>query len=108
MTLRALRSRAAFWVGRLNLKEWTVNVSWGDGKEVPEAGPVAGSCSWNVEHLTAEVTVTKGSAQVEQTLVHELLHIVLQGHADLSGPYDAHLERAINRITAALTAAVDQ
>lgn len=98
MTLSELRERTMYWQERLNLREWDISIQWGTPREMEEA---LGLCLWNVEELSAVIKLRRRGAQQESTLVHELLHITLQGHEDYS-TYDQHLERAINRIAAAL------
>lgn len=102
MTIKALRSRCAYWAARLNLKEWHISLVWGTPEEMKD---LCGCVTWHTEELKATVKLSKKVADKEGTLVHELLHIVLQGHADYDEKYDAHLERAINRIAAGLVAA---
>ncbi len=98
MTLPQLKLRLAYWKTRLNLPEWKIALGWGTVKDME--GDL-GRCAWNVEELEAIVKLNRRDPQQETTLVHELLHIVIQGHADYE-TYDPHLERAINRIANAL------
>jgi Zn-dependent peptidase ImmA (M78 family) len=101
MTISKLRDRAEYWRNRLNLKEWTIRVDWGTKKEMSDA---VGTCIWSAEEMAAMVKLKRGEPahEIEPTLVHELLHLVLQGHANYDGNYDIHLERAINKLAAAL------
>lgn len=109
MTLRELRKCAARWQEALNLREWKIRVDWGTGDESPESGPVVGCCQWNAEELQAKIHITRGSVSQEETLVHEMLHIVYQGHLEaVPEEYDVHLERALNRTAAALVQAAKQ
>jgi hypothetical protein len=99
MTLIQARQRCAYWQGRLNLREWKISLQWGKSAESRECH---GRCWWNCEELTATVELNKYSREKEATLVHELLHIVWQGHTPVPEVGDVQLERAINRITTAL------
>jgi Zn-dependent peptidase ImmA (M78 family) len=101
MTISNLRARAEYWRNRLNLKEWDIRVEWGAKKEMADA---VGTCIWSAEELCAIVKLKRGEPahEIEPTLVHELLHLVLQGHTNYDGKYDIHLERAINKLAAAL------
>lgn len=97
MTLKDLQLRCAFWQGRLNLPEWKISVQWG-------ASPAThGQCHWKPEEFVATIWLNKYSRGKENILIHELLHIVLQGHGECDGVVDIELERAINRIAEALT-----
>lgn len=101
MTLAILRSRLTYWQHRLNLPEWTIRVNWGSKREM---GDSVGLCLWHTEEQAAIVKILRGQPDTEETLVHELLHIVLQGHDELKDDYSVNLERAINRIAHALCA----
>lgn len=102
MTLSRLRERCDYWKDLLNLREWTIEVRWGSTKETPR---LHGYCWWHSEEFQAVVAVWKGSREKEAVLVHELLHIVIEGHQELTREYDVNIERAINRITYAMLAA---
>lgn len=97
MSLKELQLRAAYWQGRLNLREWKISVQWGASRSTH------GECTWKAEELVATVWVNKYSPGKENILIHELLHIVLQGHRECEGRASVELERAINRIAEALT-----
>lgn len=98
MTLGQLQERKDYWQARLNLKEWRITATWG-----PQKGMKCfhGMCWWNPEELIATIQINRMSKDKESILVHELLHIVWQGHADVPD-YDIHIERAINRTADAL------
>lgn len=61
---------------------------------------------FSVEELDSLVLLCKGSPNIEETLVHELLHLVFDGHKDVDmvNNYDALHERALNRTAKALMA----
>jgi hypothetical protein len=86
----------------LNLKEWTIGLEWGRKKEMVDC---VGCCLWQAEEQVAVIKLRKDhdGLSEEETLVHELLHIVLQGHDELGPQYSIPLERAINKIAKALT-----
>lgn len=103
MRINQLRSLCDYWVNRLNLKEWYISVRWATKEE---SKVHQGGCKWNTEELKAAVYIShngNANVEVEETLVHELLHVVLDGHIDFDDwKYDVNRERAINRIAAAL------
>jgi len=101
MTISQLRARTDYWRNRLNLKEWQITVEWGGKKEMTDC---VGCCIWSAEELCAIVKIKRGEKEQEPTLVHELLHLVFQGHSNYDGNYDVHLERALNKTAAALCA----
>lgn len=96
MRLKELIKRGRYWQDRLNLREWDIEFKWGTGKGNQ------GECQWWTEELRATVYISKRCKEKEQTLIHELLHIVFEGHKDLERGPDPHLERALNRTANAL------
>lgn len=95
-----LRKRADYWRTRLNITEWTITVKW---LSAQKTGGDEGKVDFCTEYLTATVYIARKCREKEATLVHELLHIVIEGDKQEELKYDVHLERAINRIAAALT-----
>ncbi len=96
MRVAELQALSTLWQERLNLREWNITTRWGKGMK-----NLHGQCWWDAENLVAVVTICKYSRDKELTLVHELLHLVLEGHEEFKGP-NVIVERAINRIAAAL------
>lgn len=103
MTLSQLTTRCGYWADRLNLREWSIKVQFGSKRSIHRGlGFDAYGCiEWDTEALTAAITLQRGCKDQESTLVHELLHLVLEGHGEVKD-HDANTERAINRIAAAL------
>jgi hypothetical protein len=99
VTLAHLRARADYWRNRLNIKEWRIPVKWGTAKKL---GDDEGKIDFCSEDLSATIYLRRGGSLTEETLVHELLHVVIEGDRTEDLKYDVHLERAINRIAAAL------
>ena len=107
MRLVELKRVAKVWQRRLGIQDWKLEIIWGD-KVDREATPFsdeltegcAGLIWWSAEHAHAKIVLAKG--QSHSTLVHELLHLRLEGH--LPGPrkYDALYERALNQLAEAL------
>ncbi len=102
-----LQSRCAYWLRRFGMAEWLgmrpkqpalprVRVTVRSKKKM---GEDVGTCTWHAEQCTAEIELLRG--QGEDTLVHEILHLVLEGHttyADIR--YSELHERALNRLAA--------
>ena len=101
MNIRQLRKLLEFWVEILNLPEWKIEVKWGTKKNLEEC---VGRNYFSIEELDSLILIDKNGDDIEGTLVHELLHLVLDGHrdVDLTNKYDPMLERAINRTAAAM------
>lgn len=86
------------------MADWTVNISWASPEEIPGC---LGTAEYDPRGMTADVRIVSGldpcypDGGTEQTVIHELLHIVMHGDVD----YDKEnimQERAINCIADAL------
>jgi len=107
MTLPAahLQSRCDYWLARFGMAEWIgmrpkepgvprVRVLVRSKKKMGES---VGSCLWNAEECTAMIELLRG--QGEDTLIHEMLHLVLEGHTNYEETkYSQMHERALNRL----------
>lgn len=101
MTIRKLRQRLAYWQEVLKLTEWTITVKFGTPEEMmDESGHRCHGLNFiSVEELSSQIFLDRGDG--EETLIHELLHVVFDGHRPQDEPYDPLHERAINRTAAA-------
>ena len=107
MKIAELRKDARAWQERLGLTEWQIQVNWGKPSQQPDyskgemdAGSVGNAC-WHTEECRAWIYLRRGSEHLRETLVHELLHIRLEGHRE-PVRYSPLYERALNAIVAAL------
>ncbi len=108
-SIRELRKAAGYWRDALGLNEWTLYVFY--GKPITGCDPslangeIADDCEgqaeWHTEETQAFIALRRGKATVE-TVVHELLHIRLEGHRPAPLKYDPLYERALNVLAAAL------
>lgn len=106
MTLATLRRITKLWQKRLKLQDWKINVRFNASIASENA---AGMADWHPDNRTAEIDILPPhliADDIEETLVHELLHVLYEGHTwyteDLRS---AHQERALNQTTAALVSA---
>lgn len=95
MNIKELRAHLVHWQHKLNLADWRISIKWG-------APGHQGWCSWHPEEQYGEIQINKSTLDPVSTLVHELLHIVLEGHQEHTREYSIPFERAINKIAAAL------
>lgn len=106
-TFRALTKR---WEKKLKLSEWRIKYSL-----LPEHDMLLPGCTgltdWQPEHKSARIEISndEDDATIERSVVHELLHIVLEGHESFdfeNGKYkvDPQFEYALNVVAEALTA----
>lgn len=100
-TLKSITKRAEFWCDILGVEDlWDVSIGISDG---PEMTGNAGMNKLHAENQVSKIILAPNEG--EHTLVHEILHIILDGHKDLSADtykYDPMHERAINKIATAL------
>jgi hypothetical protein len=108
VSIGELRSELARLQPLLGLTEWQIRVQWGKPSERPDyskgemdAGSVGNAC-WHTEECRAWIYLRRGSDNLRETLIHELLHVRLEGHRENPMRYDALYERALNAIAAAL------
>jgi len=96
MNIRKLRKVAEFWIDIFNLREWKIEIRWGTKKEMRDA---VGLNYYSVEELKSEILIAKDQtdAELESTLIHELLHLIFDGHKLPDDNYDPLHERALNR-----------
>jgi hypothetical protein len=84
---------------RLGLHEWVSRTTF-------RLAPIEdlGNTRWFAEERTAEVLVNPKQTPPEiiNTLIHELLHLALEGHRIEIAKYDASYELGLNRISNAL------
>lgn len=97
MTTRQLRRLLPIWTSLLNINDWTIQVRWGTDEEMEG---VVGLNFFSPEELQSEILLARGEG--EETLIHELLHLVFDGDRKLDGRYDQLHERALNRTAKAL------
>ena len=104
MTTYQLNQAANRWQRVLGMSEWEIVVKLAPGREMVQDGePLEGSAWWIPESSppSAEIKIRARSERQEETLVHELLHVRLEGHKAVR-KYDPMYERGLNAIASAL------
>lgn len=109
---KALNNAAKKWIKRLELGApvWqSITIFYANPGEIPGC---VGHCDFSAEHRSAEILIlhpdylgdhTKDTGQtVEHILVHELLHLVIDGHKATNTKYDPQHEAAINLLARVL------
>ena len=112
MSLKELRREMKSWQKRLGLLNWRIRLGWGvpvDGEPEPFTHEIGSDClglSWfQAESPNAVITLRRD--QGVHTLIHELLHVLLEGHKVYSRKYDAQYERGLNHLTDCLVGKPD-
>ena len=110
LSIKEIRKEAAHWQRELGLGDWTIHVNWAKQKAAPDydkwemdTDSVASVC-WHAEESIAWIYLLRGAGSEQETLVHEMLHVRLEGHREAPVPYDLLYERALNAIATALVA----
>ncbi len=102
-----LRRDLAFWQAALGLQHWRIDLKRGvpvKGEAKPFTAELpdnwVGATWWTVEDPNVVISIRKGEGT--HTLVHELLHLRLEGHRPCPARYNPHYERALNHLADAL------
>jgi hypothetical protein len=115
-SIASLRRFTEAWALRLGLGTpdaggWGISVTWATKADAANgliSDEDAGSCVWMIEHREANIYLNKryaaDLAELHLTIIHELLHIRLEGHLPRAKRYDPHYEHAINYLSGALRA----
>ncbi len=104
MTLNQLKKLCSTWQERLRIKDWAISIRWSSAGELPHE---YGTTEYDPRQMAAEIILRPGNdpiypdGGVEQTLIHELLHVVMHGDTDYEKE-NIMQERAINQIADAL------
>lgn len=88
------------WIDKLRLGDWkTTLVVCGRRAMTDSNGDLCdGLSTWSTEEGTVTISLRRDlpDEAVEPTLIHELLHVRLEGHRNHDGSYDQMYERALN------------
>lgn len=102
MTIKELRKNLRQLKKLFNLS-WDISLRWGTEAEMDGN---LGLAYMSAEQESAVILLAKGEGL--DTLIHELLHVVFDGHKQLTAEgYDALHERALNKTAAVLVALLD-
>lgn len=108
MNLENLQQECQDWQRTLKLSDWDVNAKLVPHREMPDA---VGHIRWDLDEKSADIRlITPEDYQsdalrpynIEETLVHELLHLHLATFDMSDEPKRLALEQAINAIARAL------
>jgi hypothetical protein len=99
-----LQGRCDYWLNRFGMAEW---IGLRPNSPLPRVRVLirsrkkmdgnVGGCTWLAEECTAVIEILRGHG--EETLVHEILHLALEGHTTYAEvKYSEMHERALNRL----------
>jgi hypothetical protein len=106
MTQSQLERLGKKWIRLLKLQPpaWEeITFEFRDHEELEKN---AGMCLWQTEYRTAAIYIadpesydeTHEAPDIEETLVHELLHLLLEGYSSEKRNYDPNYERGLDII----------
>lgn len=103
MTNRKLTALGRAHMKRLEMHEWLPRAEF----KIVRLNGLCGESSWHSEERQCWIAVAPASdAVMEETLIHELLHVLYEGHLPPVGMgeayYDASYELGLNRTAKAL------
>jgi hypothetical protein len=121
VTIEQLSDRCAYWQKRLRLQDWDIKLEYARDRDMPNCwGQVI---RWNVDNRTAVIQFVEpgsfsmvdypyGHFDLEDTLIHELLHIYTEGilgrgngmNPDRDSAQNTFAEQLCDAIAAALVA----
>ena len=102
MKLSEVRAYGKAWQDRLKLSEWEIQWRWMTKAETTENPSWNGFCQWECEHKLARIAIAKDSECIPHTVLHECLHIRLEGYKSLEDLSDLEripVEVTINALT---------
>jgi len=107
MTTRELKKRVSEWASIIGLADWKIDAEFVTDTQTKDT---MAEVSWQPEWKEAEILfrreaqLKKTGRSIDHFIVHELLHIVLEGHKTVIEEYDPLYEAAINNIASLIIA----
>ena len=99
MTLKEMRRECALWQDKLGLQQWKIELRHPHKGEMPEEW--AACVSWSAEYASARILIHRKHMTLH-AMVHELLHVCLEGYNERPRTYTPQYELALNKLTEAL------
>lgn len=107
---------ARYWIERLGLRWWRIDLKWDRGDNLPSADPAiseewsgyaATDTAW--QYLRAQVTFAVGAftelddEDAERSVLHELVHVLVEElrPEELTWEWQRHNERCVSMLTSA-------
>lgn len=108
MNLQQVRKIARKWQKHLGLTNWKIKVEWGTDMD-EEDGKVYGLNTYDPNHMTSTIKVLKDDTDhdIEETIVHELLHLLMFPLESAAGfsikspsdQWETAMEQTINKLS---------
>lgn len=111
MTTRNLNSRILSWALELGLADWAIEGTFVKETQSPDT---CAEISWQPEWKEATICfrkeqhLLKTGRSMDHFIVHELLHLLLEGHKPITTEYDPSYEAALNTIASLLVNAYEK
>lgn len=90
----------------LDMPEWSARTAFQFVKQLPDSD--VAQCWWHTDERRAVISLMRNQKYrpdkrtIETTVIHEVLHLLLEGHDDIDGLRDPQYESALNRLSDAL------
>ena len=100
MSQKDLNSLLRYWRKKLGVdSSWKITAKFALTENMQEC---QGLNHIFPEYQSSEILIDENNTEVEETLVHELLHILFDGDLPIDIEYSVTHERAINKVAALL------
>lgn len=80
MKLKALRELGRYWQDHLRLSDWSIKFDFMTKAHSKEHPAWNGFVIWDDQHHSASIRVSRDAQDITHAVVHELLHVRLEGH----------------------------
>lgn len=106
MTSRELARLGRRYMRDLGMPEWNAEFRMCRKLTDDKGNPLDGRSEWHAEERRCWISVCREAQAVEETLMHELLHVLLEGHLTplKRDKYDPDYELGLNRLAKTLRA----
>jgi hypothetical protein len=100
MTAKQVRPILRKWQRLLCLNQWKIRVQFGDLKSESNE-QLDGCICWSGEYRDAFISIHKDAlpADLESTVIHELCHLLLEGHLSAPRDYNSSYEFGLNTLS---------
>ena len=106
MTSRSLAALGRRIMKRFEMHEWLPKAEFRMVRNLksPDGYELYGQAVWHSEERHCWISVSIGLEEklTIESLIHEILHVLLEGHSVAKTKYDASYELALNRMASAL------
>lgn len=110
MSKKELDALVTHWQGLMHLGHWDINVAFQSGEDMGgKDAAVTAQAEYDHVVMSVRQPTDEQPVDIEESVVHELLHVLLEGHKNLAtssvdDSYDPMYERGLNVLSTLLVA----